>query len=81
LISGGGTMNREAALMGVPVYSIFAGRQGSLDRRMEDEGKITFIRDARDLSKIRLERRDRGAVIPLTNRVEKFVIGEIEKFL
>ena len=81
LISGGGTMNREAALLGVPVYSIFAGRQGALDRRMEDEGKITFIRDARDLSKIRLERRDRGAVIPLTDRVERFVIGEIEKFL
>jgi len=81
LISGGGTMNREGALLGVPVYSIFAGRQGALDRRMEDEGKIIFIRDARDLSRIRLERRDPAAVITLTDRVEKFVIGEIEKFL
>ena len=74
-------MNREGALLGVPVYSIFAGRQGALDRRMEDEGKIIFIRDARDLSRIRLERRDPAAVITLTDRVEKFVIGEIEKFL
>jgi predicted glycosyltransferase len=81
LISGGGTMNREAALLGVPVYSIFAGRQGSLDREMEREGKITFIRDARDLSKIRLERRDASDMPPLTDRVEKFVIAEIEKFL
>ena len=39
LISGGGTMNREAALLGVPVYSIFAGRQGALDREMEAEGR------------------------------------------
>lgn len=81
LISGGGTMNREAALLGVPVYSIFAGRQGALDRTMEQEGKITFIRDARDISKIRLERRDRSVPTPLTDRVERFVISEIEKFL
>jgi len=80
LISGGGTMNREAALLGVPVYSIFAGRQGALDRKMEEDGKITFIRDARDISKIRLEKRDAAAPTPLTDRVEKFVISEIEKF-
>lgn len=81
LISGGGTMNREAALLGVPVYSIFAGRQGALDRRMEMEGGITFIRDARDISRIRLEHRDRTSFEPLTDRVEKFVIAEIERFL
>jgi predicted glycosyltransferase len=28
VISGGGTMNREAAALGVPVYSIFRGNQG-----------------------------------------------------
>ena len=82
LISGGGTMNREAALLGVPVYSIFAGRQGALDRQMESEGLIAFIRDARDLSKIRLERRDRsGEPNQLTDRVEKFVINEIDDYL
>ena len=81
LISGGGTMNREAGLLGVPVYSIFTGQHGALDRKMEDEGKITFIRDARDLSKIRLEKRDTRPIIPLTGRVEKFVISEIERFL
>lgn len=81
LISGGGTMNREAALLGVPVYSIFAGRQGALDRQMEAAGAITFIRDARDLSKIRLERRRSRAHVPLTDRVEQFVIKEIDEFL
>lgn len=81
LISGGGTMNREAALLGVPVYSIFAGRQGALDRQMEADGRITFIRDARDLSKIRLERRQPGSPPALTDRVERFVIQEIDNFL
>ena len=81
VISGGGTMNREAALLGVPVYSIFAGRQGALDRQMEAEGLITFIRDARDLSKIRLERKTGPAANTLTDRVERFVIKEIDEFL
>jgi uncharacterized protein len=81
VISGGGTMNREAALLGVPVYSIFAGRLGALDRKMEAEGLITFIRDARDLSKIRLEHRDRQKPNALTDRVEKFLIEQIDAML
>ncbi len=32
VISGGGTMNREAAALGVPVYSIFRGKIGAVDR-------------------------------------------------
>ena len=32
VISGGGTMNREAAALGVPVYSIFRGKIGGVDR-------------------------------------------------
>jgi predicted glycosyltransferase len=74
-------MNREAALLGVPVYSIFAGRQGALDRQMEADGRITFVRDARDLSKISLERLEHRHTPALTDRVERFVITEIEKFL
>lgn len=81
VISGGGTMNREAVLLGVPVYSIFAGRQGALDKQMESEGLITFIRDADDLSKIKLERRKPSTAIALTDRVEKFVIEQIDLYL
>ncbi len=84
LISGGGTMNREAALLGVPVYSIFAGRQGSLDSQMEDEGMITFIRSNENIEKIDLRKRDRTGTTPsnaLTDRVERFVIKQINSFL
>ncbi|MFN0277062.1 MAG: DUF354 domain-containing protein [Pyrinomonadaceae bacterium] len=81
LISGGGTMNREAALLGVPVYSIFAGRQGALDRKMEADGNITFIRDARDFSKFRFKRRASVPLTNLTDRVEKFVIEQIDSML
>ncbi len=42
-ISGGGSMNREAALLGVPTYSIFTGRKPYLDEYLSGKGKLTFI--------------------------------------
>ena len=85
LISGGGTMNREAALLGVPVYSIFSGKQGALDAQMEEEGTITFIRKTEDIDKIVLQKRRRDDPASfsnaLTDRVERFVINQINSFL
>ena len=82
LISGGGTMNREAALLGVPVYSIFAGRLGSLDAQMENEGLIRFVREITDVTKIKLVKRARNAARDsiLTDRVESFVKQQINSF-
>jgi hypothetical protein len=42
-VSGGGTMNREAALLGVPAYSIFTGRKPYLDEFLAGQGKLTFV--------------------------------------
>jgi uncharacterized protein len=49
VISGGGTMNREAAAMGVPVYSIFRGEIGAVDRFLAREGRLTLLECAEDL--------------------------------
>ena len=38
VISGGGTMNREAAALGVPVYSIFRGKIGAVDQYLSEAG-------------------------------------------
>jgi predicted glycosyltransferase len=42
-ISGGGTMNREAALLGVPAYSIFTGRKPYLDELLAEQGKLFIV--------------------------------------
>jgi predicted glycosyltransferase len=82
VISGGGTMNREAVLLGVPVYSIFQGEQGSLDRKMERSGEIVFIRSVADLAKLRLEKRPGSTSKPeLSDRVEQFVRKHIDFFV
>jgi predicted glycosyltransferase len=60
VISGGGTMNREAAALGVPVYSIFRGKIGAVDRYLSANGRLVLIESVEDIySKIILERRDR----------------------
>jgi predicted glycosyltransferase len=58
VISGGGTMNREAAALGVPVYSIFRGRTGAVDQGLAKTGRLILIEKLADIStKIILERR------------------------
>jgi predicted glycosyltransferase len=49
MIGAGGTMTREAALMGVPTLSLFAGRRPAVDRWLEANGMMRVIRDVRDL--------------------------------
>jgi predicted glycosyltransferase len=40
VVSAGGTMNREAAALGVPVYTVFAGRMGAVDERLIADGRL-----------------------------------------
>ena len=46
VVSAGGTMNREAAALGVPVYTTFAGRLGGVDEQLIREGRLVLLRDA-----------------------------------
>src|SRR5215211_5186245 len=43
LISAGGTMNREAAVLGTPVFSIFEGRLGAVDEMLATQGRLRFL--------------------------------------
>ncbi len=43
---GGGTMTREAAVLGVPSVSFFMGRPGRMDEHLASLGRLTVVRDA-----------------------------------
>jgi len=51
VVSGGGTMNREAAALGIPVYSIFRGKTGAVDKQLEREGRLTMIQSVDEVKK------------------------------
>jgi uncharacterized protein len=49
VVSAGGTMIREAAVLGTPVWSIFEGRLGAVDEQLMAEGRVRFLRDPEEL--------------------------------
>jgi uncharacterized protein len=59
VISGGGTMNREAAALGIPVYSIFRGRIGAVDRYLAENDRLVLIEKPEDIkTKVQLVKRN-----------------------
>jgi predicted glycosyltransferase len=82
VVSAGGTMNREAVALGVPVYTTFGGRIGAVDEELILDGRLERLDDPTALE---LRKRDRtgqrvrrdpermlelllSAVAPLTER-------------
>jgi predicted glycosyltransferase len=43
VISAGGSMNREAALLGVPTWTTFAGTLGAVDQMLVDGGRMSVL--------------------------------------
>ena len=49
VVSAGGTMNREAAALGVPVYTTYGGRLGGVDEELIRQGRLKPLTDPRAL--------------------------------
>jgi predicted glycosyltransferase len=49
VVSAGGTMNREAVALGVPVSTTFAGKLGAVDEMLVRDGRLCVLAAASDL--------------------------------
>jgi predicted glycosyltransferase len=56
VISGGGSMIREAVCLGVPAYDIFDGRIGAVEKMLIDSGKVIKLNSPDDFSKIKIRK-------------------------
>jgi uncharacterized protein len=72
VVSAGGTMNREAAALGVPAWTTFAARLGAVDRALIADGRLQRLEAPGDLL---LEPRARGDAPPL--RDPEIMVGLI----
>ena len=83
VISGGGTMNREAAALGVPVYSIFRGKLGAVDRYLSETGRLTMLESVGDVeTKLAIQARSiEGAKKSCNGLALEDVVGGIIKAL
>ncbi len=66
VISAGGTMNREAAILGTPACTIFAGKIPAVDKKLIALGRMSALSSPRDISAIPFVKK--GAATPLINR-------------
>ncbi len=78
VIGGGGTMTREAAVLGVPACSVFQGPTGAVDRSLEADGRLRLLRRVDDAAGIPLQRRpDHPAPATPDRTPLRFVVDEI----
>jgi predicted glycosyltransferase len=76
VISAGGTINREAAALGVPAASIYAGKWAAVDEGLVNEGRLRRIASAADLSSLVVEKKQ--AINPRRSRE---VIDEVVRLI
>jgi uncharacterized protein len=62
VVSAGGTMNREAAALGVPVYTTYGGRLGGVDEQLIRESRLRPLTDPRALDLHKRERAEGARV-------------------
>jgi predicted glycosyltransferase len=76
VISAGGTMNREAAVLGTPVYTVYAGELGATDRHLIALGRLTHIRTFHDVEQISFEKRP-----PAEPLIRHELVGDIANLI
>ena len=57
VVSAGGTINREAAALGVPAASIYQGQWAAVDEQLVQEGRLLRISTVSDFKGVRLEKK------------------------
>lgn len=59
VVGAGGTMNREATVLGTPVYTQFQGQMGSVDEYLIKQGKMVRVVDSADIPSIKVCKKQR----------------------
>src|SRR5262245_44196652 len=57
VVSAGGTMNREAAALGVPVASIYAGKWAAIDEKLAREGRLRKLAELNDVESLIVQKK------------------------
>lgn len=79
VISGGGTMLREAALLGTKSYSIFTGRPAQIDIELVNQKKLIFIKHESDIKKIDLSKQNKKEISTISSDVKDSFINIIKQ--
>ena len=73
VISAGGTINREAAALGVPVASIYAGRWAAVDEELVREGRLRRIENISHLHELEIRKKAKATLRRSVEVIEEVV--------
>jgi len=76
VISAGGTINREAAALGVPAASIYAGHWAAVDEELVREGRLQRLANVTDLRRLEIKKKPQA-----TPRRSVKVIDEVVRLI
>jgi predicted glycosyltransferase len=80
MIGAGGTMNREAALLGTPTYTMFAGRLAAVDAELIRRGLLHDLREADvDLPLEKKPARDVAEAGERSDRILDRILGALDE--
>jgi predicted glycosyltransferase len=57
VVSAGGTMNREAAALGIPAASIYLGEWAAIDQQLVKEGRLRRISTPDDFRELPIQKK------------------------
>ena len=57
VVSAGGTMNREAAVLGIPAASIYLGKWSAVDQQLVEEGRLLRIVTLEDVRNLPIQKK------------------------
>lgn len=81
VFSGGGTMAREACVLGTLSYSFFGGELGNVDKYLIEEKKMVHLESVEDVSKIVLDKKSSRRNIEVDKKAFEFVSHFLEEKL
>jgi predicted glycosyltransferase len=73
VVGAGGTMTREAALLGVPTLSLFRGEQPAVDRWLEQHGKLRRVATPQEVVPVRHRTAEPRSVDELARRSDELI--------
>lgn len=77
--TGGGTMAREAAYLGVPSYTVFSGDLGAVDRFLVAEGRLVVLGDTSAVDELRIARAPRKSALESNPQAVAEIVGVIAR--
>jgi predicted glycosyltransferase len=79
VVGGGGTMNRESAILGTPTHTVFAGRLAAGDAELMKAGRLNDLRES--LGTLRFEKKRSAPSRPAANApaILSTILGVLEE--